>query len=67
MQESFPAIAVERGLHVVEDGHILTSAGIAAGIDMALRVVTRYCGEGVARATARYMEYPYSDDNARRV
>ncbi len=67
MQESFPAVAVERGLHVVEDGHILTSAGISAGIDMALRVVARYCGEDVARSTARYMEYPYPDDNARRV
>ena len=32
-------------LHVVEDGNVLTSAGISAGIDMALRVVARYHGE----------------------
>ena len=38
-----------------------------AGIDMALRVVARYCGVEVARATARHMEYPYSEDNKRRV
>ena len=49
------------------DGRVLTSAGISAGIDMALRVVARYHGEEVARATARHMEYPYPDSNARRV
>jgi transcriptional regulator GlxA family with amidase domain len=53
--------------HVVENGRVVTSAGISAGIDMALRVVARYCGEPVARATARHMEYPYPDSNARRV
>jgi transcriptional regulator GlxA family with amidase domain len=67
MRESFPAVTVEDKLHVVEDGHVLTSAGISAGIDMALRVVARYHGEAVARATARQMEYRYSDDNSRRV
>ena len=67
MEESFANVAVERAQHVVEDGNLLSSAGISAGIDMALRVVTRYCGEAVARATARHMEYPYPDDNRRRV
>jgi len=67
MRESFPAVTVEDKLHVVEDGHILTSAGIAAGIDLALKVVARYFGEAVARATARQMEYRYPEDNARRV
>lgn len=67
MRQSFPAVTVEDQLHVVEDGHILTSAGISAGIDMALRVVVRYYGEAVARATARHMEYSFSDDNTRRV
>jgi transcriptional regulator GlxA family with amidase domain len=67
MSESFPQVTVERALHVVEDGHVVTSAGISAGIDMALRVVARYHGEGIARATARQMEYPFPDDNRRRV
>ena len=60
LRESFPAVTVEEHLHVVEDGHILTSAGIAAGIDLALKVVGRYYGEAVARATARQMEYRLS-------
>jgi len=67
MRESFPSVTVEYDKHVVEDGRVLTSAGISAGIDMALRVVARYFGEDIARATARYMEYPYPDSNARRI
>jgi transcriptional regulator GlxA family with amidase domain len=67
MRESFPAVTVEDAQHVVEDGNVLTSAGISAGIDMSLRVVARYCGEPIARATARHMEYPYPEDNRRRV
>ena len=67
MRQSFPAVSVRDDMHVVEDGHIFTSAGISAGIDMALRVVARYCGEAIARATARNMEYPFPDDNTRRV
>lgn len=67
MRESFPAVTVETALHVVEDGNVITSAGISAGIDMALRVVARTYGEEVARNTARHMEYPFPDDNARRV
>ena len=60
-------MTVEEHLRVVEDGHILTSAGISAGIDLALKVVERYYGETVARATARQMEYRFAEDNARRV
>jgi transcriptional regulator GlxA family with amidase domain len=67
MRESFPRVTVEDALHVVEDGHVLTSAGISAGIDMALRVVTRLHGERIGRETARHMEYPYPDDNRRRI
>jgi transcriptional regulator GlxA family with amidase domain len=67
MRDSFPAVAVEYGKHVVEDGRVLTSAGISAGIDLALRVVARYFGEDIARATAKHMEYPYPDSNARRI
>lgn len=67
MRESFPSVTVVYDQHVVENGRIVTSAGISAGIDMALKVVARYYGEAVARATARHMEYLYPDTNARRV
>jgi transcriptional regulator GlxA family with amidase domain len=67
MRDSFPEVTVEFQQHVVEDGRVVTSAGISAGIDMALKVVARYCGEKVARATARHMEYPYPQSNERRI
>jgi transcriptional regulator GlxA family with amidase domain len=67
MRESFPSVSVEYDKNVVEDGALYTSAGISAGIDMALKVVARYWGETVARSTARHMEYPYPDNNARRI
>ncbi|HEY7366056.1 MAG TPA: DJ-1/PfpI family protein [Methylomirabilota bacterium] len=68
MRDSFPAVTVEEKLHVVEDGHVLTSAGISAGIDMALRLVARYYGDEIARNTARHMEYRYvPEDNSRRI
>ena len=67
MRESFPGVTVVEDEHVVEDGRVVTSAGVSAGIDMALRVVARYLGLEVARATARAIEYPYPDDNSRRV
>ena len=67
MRESFPSVTVEYGKHFVEDGRVLTSAGISAGIDMSLKVVANYFGEEIARATARHMEYPYPESDVRRI
>jgi transcriptional regulator GlxA family with amidase domain len=67
MRDAFPDVTVESDRQVVEDGRVITSAGISAGIDLALKVVARYCGEDIARATARHMEYSYPDNNARRI
>ena len=63
LRESFPTVTVEENSRVVEDGHLLTSAGISAGIDLALKVVERYYGETVARVTARQMEYRLAEDD----
>ncbi len=54
-------------MHVVDDGDLVTSAGISAGIELALSLVERECGQAVTRNLARYMEYPYPHDNRRRV
>jgi transcriptional regulator GlxA family with amidase domain len=67
MREAYPGVQVIADRHWVEDGDVVTSAGISAGIDMSLRVVARYYGEAVARATARHMEYPYPESDARRI
>ncbi len=67
MRESFPTVTVEYGKHFVQDGRVLTSAGISAGIDMSLKVVANCFGEEIARATARHMEYPYPESDVRRI
>ena len=46
----------ERDVRVVQDG-VISSAGVAAGIDMAFELVASLCGEEVARETARYIDY----------
>ena len=51
-----PTIRVERGVRSVHDG-VVTSAGVSAGIDMALEMVERLFGTEVANDTAHYMEY----------
>jgi transcriptional regulator GlxA family with amidase domain len=67
LQELFPKASVERDRHFVEDGALFTSAGISAGIDMALKVVARHYGEAIARGTARQMEYPFPESDVRRI
>jgi transcriptional regulator GlxA family with amidase domain len=44
----------------VDNGRIICSAGIAAGIDMSLHVVERLAGQEVAAQTAGQMEYPWT-------
>ncbi len=49
----FPGVIVEREALFVEDGRIWTSAGVMSGIDLALALVTRDLGAGVALQVAR--------------
>lgn len=63
LRETAPHTQVEAGLRLVDNGRIITSAGVAAGIDMSLYVVGRLLGQAVAEETARYMEYPWPRPN----
>jgi transcriptional regulator GlxA family with amidase domain len=56
LAEVGPRVTVERELRVVDDG-VITSAGVASGMDMAFHVVERLYGKAVADETARYIEY----------
>ena len=67
MQQLFPQVSVDSTSHVVSQGKVITSAGISAGIEMALQIVAQYYGEHTARLTARHMEYSYPENNRRRV
>ena len=60
-EKSFPEIKVKRGVRFVENDKISTAGGLTSGTDLALRVVERYFGREVAKATALYMEYRGSE------
>ncbi len=57
LAELDPSITVERERRVVMDG-IVSSAGVAAGIDLAFAIVEQLFGTEVADETAHYIEYP---------
>jgi transcriptional regulator GlxA family with amidase domain len=59
LSECAPGCKVLQNQRIVDAGKIITSGGIAAGIDMSFHVVTKLLGEKIARETAEYMEYPY--------
>jgi transcriptional regulator GlxA family with amidase domain len=57
LRELAPAATVDPSARFHDNGHILTAAGISAGLDCSLHVVRRLLGPAVATATADYMEY----------
>lgn len=59
MRESFPATSVREQARWVDEGVVVTSAGVSAGIDMALHVIARLHGAEAAATTARWIEYDY--------
>jgi putative intracellular protease/amidase len=57
LRKKTPKATVQEGRRFVDNGRIVTTAGVSAGIDGALHVVARLSGRAVADRTARYMEY----------
>jgi len=55
LQRQFPAVRVERDPIFVRDGHVVTSAGITAGMDLALELVEEDYGRDVALTVARWL------------
>ena len=56
----FPTVRVLTAARYVDQGKVVTAAGIAAGIDASLHVVGRLCGNEVAERTAQRMEYVWT-------
>jgi transcriptional regulator GlxA family with amidase domain len=57
MRERFPEVEVLANTRFVDEGHVITSAGISAGIDMSLHLLERFFGAEAATLAARGMEY----------
>lgn len=55
LARDFPLAKVESDRIFVRDGRLVTSAGITAGIDMALALVTQHHGPRVALAVAKHL------------
>jgi transcriptional regulator GlxA family with amidase domain len=53
-----PGVRVDENVLFVDDGDVLTSAGLAAGIDLCLHIIRRDHGAQVANAVARYCVVP---------
>ena len=59
----FPDIEIKKDVRWVDEGHIVTAAGISAGIDMSLHIVSRVADEDLAVLTARQMEFDWTRDS----
>jgi transcriptional regulator GlxA family with amidase domain len=57
LAETDPTIDVRPDDRYVDDGDVITSAGVSAGIDMALHLVRRIAGDQRARDVRRYIQY----------
>ena len=60
LRERFPTLDVVDDARWVDNGHIVTSAGISAGIDMSLHLVERLAGRELALRTARQMDFAWT-------
>jgi transcriptional regulator GlxA family with amidase domain len=57
LAELDPSVEVRAEERYVDDGDVITSAGVSAGIDMALHLVARLAGVDRAREVRRYIQY----------
>jgi transcriptional regulator GlxA family with amidase domain len=53
-RQLYPAVRLDENLLFVDDGDVLTSAGLAAGVDLCLHLIRRDHGVAAATRTARY-------------
>jgi transcriptional regulator GlxA family with amidase domain len=58
MRRLHPRVLVDENVLFVDDGDVLTSAGLAAGIDLCLHIIRSDHGAQVANAVAKYCVVP---------
>lgn len=57
LEQEFPKVNVQRNVKFVDEGAIMTSGGISAGINMSFHIIEKLYGKEVAIETAKRMEY----------
>lgn len=62
LRAAFPRLCIREGVRWTDNGAIVTSAGISAGIDMSLHLVERMAGRALALRTARQMDFDWKEN-----
>ena len=62
LRAAFPSLDVVESLRWVDNGKVVSSAGISAGIDMSLHLVERLAGRTLAERTARQMDFGWTEN-----
>ena len=60
LKQAYPKLNVKSDVRWIDEGNIITSAGISAGIDMSLHLVSRIINEDLAIKTAKQMDFAWS-------
>ena len=63
LKRMFPSLNVQTGKRWVDEGAVVTSAGISAGIDMSLHLIERVAGRELAIRTARQMDFDWTENS----
>jgi transcriptional regulator GlxA family with amidase domain len=66
LREAAPKTKIRRDVLFTLTEQVFTSAGVSAGIDLALRIVSHFFGTEVGEATAQHMDIPYPQRDTRR-
>lgn len=64
LRTQFPALTVKSGVRWVDEGNVVSSAGISAGIDMSLHLVERIAERALAEKTAKQLEFDWTENPA---
>lgn len=58
LASQFPQVDVDAAALYVDEGEVMTSAGLSAGIDLSLHAIRKDCGAAVGERVARHMVAP---------
>lgn len=62
LAKDYPKVDVVKGVRYIDNGKIITTEGISAGIDGALYLVSKINGKKIAEDVAHYMMYDWRED-----
>ncbi len=63
LHSMFPDIKIKKNVRWVDQGSVVTAAGISAGIDMSLHLISRAANENLAIRTAKQMEFEWTKNS----